>query len=181
MTRMPELTGHVYVLKDARTGELRYVGQTIRSLNARLWEHRNAARHGSHVYSARWINVAGSHNVQIESLGEYSAEELSFWECFWLAALNEAGCRLTNIAPGGRTGGGFPKGHFHHTEESKRKISKAQVGRKDRSETRRKKSEAAKLRKHTPETIEKLRSREFSDEHRAKLRAAWERRRARAA
>ena len=59
--------------------------------------------------------------------------------------------------------------NFHHTEESKRKMSKSHMGLSPSKETRKKISRSSQGRKLTEETKQKLRSRKVTEETRKKL------------
>jgi hypothetical protein len=63
-------------------------------------------------------------------------------EKYWISYFLNIGCRLTNLTEGGEGTIGY-----HHTQESRKKMSVARGGRNFRAGIR-----------HTPETIEKLRA-----------------------
>jgi hypothetical protein len=53
----PPVTHKIYSLADPRTGEVRYIGVTIQSLNRRLCCHMGSARRGEETHRARWMRV----------------------------------------------------------------------------------------------------------------------------
>jgi hypothetical protein len=75
-------------------------------------------------------------------LQEVSSDFAPSAEKYWISYFLKIGCRLTNLTEGGEGTVGY-----HHTQESRRKMSIARGGRNFRAGT-----------KHTPETIEKLRA-----------------------
>ena len=93
----------IYVLKDPRTGAIRYVGKTCKRLEVRFWQHTGRASNlAATGWCARWIRSLRGKGLlplieQIEVCGADWAER----EAFWIAHYRAAGCRLTNLTRGG--------------------------------------------------------------------------------
>jgi GIY-YIG catalytic domain/NUMOD3 motif len=176
-------TGVIYGLYDPQSGELRYVGQTVQSLNKRLTQHVCKARSDSD-HRACWIRSVGY--PEIRAIQELPIADLNAAEQYWIAFTQETGCRLVNATAGGEGGVGFPAdvrakiGASHrgmkHTEEARRKMSAskrawspevrarvsenlraAHVGKRLSLESIAKRTASVLGRKNSPETIEKMR------------------------
>lgn len=108
----------IYALCDPLTGEVRYVGKTIRSLRQRLMQHRIASRKGALPVN-RWmrkhhgVNLTGPYIKLLEIVpnGFDWAEREKAW-------ISKFGQRLLNLTNGGE---GL-SGHVF-TDEHKAKIS----------------------------------------------------------
>ena len=156
--------GLIYKTTNKINGKI-YIGQTKRSAEQRLKEH---------VWNKTILGKAilkyGKENFIIETIEECdNQEQLNEREIFWIAFYN---C----MAPNGYnlTRGGFGAFGYHHTAESKLKLSKskkghevsqstrkiismARTGTKDSEETRAKKSKKLlgnQRRKDKPHTAE---------------------------
>jgi hypothetical protein len=141
----------IYALIDPLTGHVRYVGKTIGKINKRLREHINYARNGAQTHCASWIRSVLERELRPEII-ELEVTEYDWREAeqFWIANMRFIGCDLTNHAIGGDGCGGY-----QHTEEAKQRIGAAGKGRKPR-----------------PETIELMRKKVFTEEHRRNISAA---------
>lgn len=110
---------HIYILKDPKTQEIRYVGQTSRGLQVRLKEHiSHGTRENNH--RANWLRSLISENLQplIESVEELpSKENLDSREIFWIRHYRDLGCKLTNSTDGGQGSLGFTDKHIRLSEE----------------------------------------------------------------
>ena len=101
---------HIYTLSNPVTGEVRYVGKTVKQLYSRLSSHINAAPKSS-THSARWINgllilgIKPEINL-IESVNE-SDWELN--EAYWIEQFKQWGFNLTNICSGGIGASGYKR------------------------------------------------------------------------
>ena len=121
----------IYALSDPRTGDVRYVGKTE-------WEGNRRFNH--HMYRARWM-VDGKPKFRqhvycwIRSLGglapvmevvEECGDHTSLVEAeqFWIEQFRAMGFRLTNHTVGGEGAFGY-----RHTDDAKRRMSEAKVGR----------------------------------------------------
>ena len=110
----------VYAILNKVNGKL-YVGQTIRSLERRLFGHIYSSKNSSHkTYKQNWLYKLVMNNSAplIEELETCLVEDLDMREVFWIKVLKEQGCNLTNL-----TSGGNAKKIFKHTKEAKEKIS----------------------------------------------------------
>ena len=139
----------IYMLVDPRTREIRYVGKTEQPLRTRLSAHM---RDTSKCHRTNWLKSLAAESLapEIVPLEEVSGE----WpwqesERYWIARLRSLGARLTNGTSGG-------DGVRDLAPEARERIRAAWVGRK-----------------HTPETLQKLRvarsRRATSDATRAKM------------
>ena len=81
----------------------------------------------------------------------YSKEETNKAERSWIAEYRSRGKAEYNISDGGDGSAGF-----HHTEETKRRLSEAKKGKPKSDETRRKLSESHKGKQASEETKRKL-------------------------
>ncbi len=141
--------------------------KTINLINGKIYvgqdTHNDPNYYGSGKILCYAIKKYGKENFKKEIICECeSQEELNEKEIFWITELNAQDKSIGyNIANGGYACGGNRK-DTKHSEETKRKISKAKTGipwGKHSEETKRKMSEAAKGRK-------------FSEEHKRKLSEA---------
>lgn len=151
----------IYGLFDGK-GELRYIGQTSKSLNQRLDLHISKAfrvnKDGKFINNA-YINclirsiLKQDIKPTIQLIQEfYNGNDANSAEQYWIKFFREQGCRLTNIASGGMVGNRGLK----HSDETRRKMSAAQKGRKMSEETKRKIGLAGIGRKHTEEARKKI-------------------------
>jgi hypothetical protein len=92
----------VYTLSDPRTGAIRYVGQTSRTLRCRLTEHIQDVKR-SRRYSSNWIKSLGGLEPVIE-LVEICAtqEDADEAEAFYIEYFRFLGFSLTNLTGGGK-------------------------------------------------------------------------------
>lgn len=189
---------NIYVLFDPLDGQIRYVGKTKFSLDARLRGHLNG-KSGTHCRA--WVNslIAVRRKPQIKLIEVCESGQWKSREKFWIAYFRWSGLRLCNLSDGGDGVSGYS-----HTDEAKAKISAAFIGKpkpgvsaarrgiplsdahksalsvsaKGRvisPEQRAKISSSLRGRKPSEETREKYRSRVVSDEARRKLSAAAKR------
>lgn len=131
----------IYGLTDPRSGEIRYVGKSTNGLE-RAKAHHSQVRNGEKSYKANWIR-------QLTKLGlDYGIvvlektllpSDLGEAERRWIAELRAGGTKLTNMTDGGD---GMPG--RSPTAETRRKLSKANEGKKRSPETCRRISESQK-------------------------------------
>jgi hypothetical protein len=122
----------IYVLKDPRTDEIRYVGKTVKTLQGRLNVHMSNARSGHLRHCARWIRgllLVGLQPV-IEEI-ELVTDDWGRRERFWISHYKAAGCNLTNHTEGG-------EGHLGHSPSAatRKKIGDASRGRRHSQESK---------------------------------------------
>lgn len=133
-------TTFIYALKDPRTGEIRYVGKADKP-KSRLQHHIKGSTPKTHkecwLFSLRQAGLRPA----LEVLDEIPTTQWKFWEREYIRIFRALGFRLTNLSDGGDGQEGY-----HHTEETKKKISEKNTGRKDSIETKKRKSEASKSR-----------------------------------
>lgn len=97
---------YIYGLVDPFDSRTRYVGKT-NNLEMRLSQHLRYELKGE-TRREKWIKKLqrlGS-NPTIEVIEECAEENWQEREVYWIHALNNAGCDLTNLAPGGIGGSG---------------------------------------------------------------------------
>jgi group I intron endonuclease len=137
--------GYIYKLICPISGECRYVGKTVQTLNKRLYKHKyNKRKNPSHKNS--WLiqleNKGLLNEMKIELIGEYDISVLNNKEIFWIAKLK--GYKLTNMTEGGDVGSlghkhsdeaikkiseaGKRRKGYKHTDEAKKNISKSLIG-----------------------------------------------------
>jgi hypothetical protein len=99
----PALNWAIYVLKNPRTQEVRYVGWTKRSINARMRDHISHARRKHGTHRDRWIlsllSIGLDPLVEVLESGEGAG-----WadaERRWIAFYRASGARLVNATDGG--------------------------------------------------------------------------------
>jgi len=157
---------HIYTLADPRSGEVRYVGKTKFSLNARLMGHLND-KHKCH--KTHWINSLKANGIKpsIEIIEESNLENWQEAERFWIASLRQIGCRLTNQKEGGEGGSlSFESRQKMSLWQTGRKLSASHIenmriastGRKHTQETKAKISQSGKGRKMPLEIIERIKA-----------------------
>lgn len=120
--------GFIYGLRCPLSGEIRYIGQTIKSLSARLSKHIsktkikiNKKQKLSHNenWLKKLIELNVIHLISIEEIENINISELDDREIFWISKFRETN-NLTNLTDGGNQ----PKGyHWYHSEEGKKNIS----------------------------------------------------------
>lgn len=142
MTDKPPVVTKIYGLLDPESGDLRYIGKTVKTLRQRLRGHLFDSKKKSN-HRERWVNSLLSRGLEpiIEEFdavaGDGSAEEVA---CIGVA--KALGCRLTN----GTAGGDGATGRAL-SPETKRKIgdaNKKQVGAKRSAQMKARLSDALK-------------------------------------
>jgi group I intron endonuclease len=115
----------IYFLKHPITKEIRYIGQTSKSLKERLNGHLNYDNKVSR--KANWIKSLKKIGLipEIEFICSYETnQECDEEEIKLIKEYKENGYRLTNDAPGGRSNAGCKR-----SEETKKKLSLRMKGR----------------------------------------------------
>jgi group I intron endonuclease len=147
----------VYLVTN-KTNEKQYIGQTVKTLQARWKKHLNSVDAGSSYYFHKAIRKHGKENFCKVVLHVCETkEEMDFVEMFYIVLLNTK-------APNGynSTAGGEGSVDYKPTEETLRKI----IGTKRSEESKKKMSESAKGRKRTEASIKKT-----ADAHRGTKRS----------
>ncbi len=94
----------IYCLMDPLTGEIRYVGQTIKG-NKRFKEHIKPSSLRKHTHKNHWIKSLINKDLKpIFNVLEYIEDNsiLDEREDYWINYHKSQGCNLTNAANGGR-------------------------------------------------------------------------------
>lgn len=156
----PPVVTRIYGLLDPVSGELRYIGKTVKTLRHRLRGHLFDSKKKSN-YRERWVSSLLVRGLQpaIEEFdvveGDGSAEEIA---CIGVA--RALGCRLTNGTDGGD---GAPGREL--SAETRRKIgdaNKKQLGAKRSAQMRARLSDAMKGNKRCA-------GRSLTDTHKARI------------
>lgn len=117
------MTAGIYQIRNVINNNI-YIGQTS-NLNDRRWNHfsklRNKKHHTPHLQSA--FNKYGEENFVFEPIVKCETHELDRLEQELINRLNPAYNSIKIVLPG------HPRG-FKHSEETKRKLSNANKGRK---------------------------------------------------
>lgn len=146
----------VYGLIDPRTGELRYVGQTINGMDRATahWRRKSIRNHRDRCHT--WVRKLLSLELtpRVEILEECLAEELNIIERFWIASILAAGGQLLNMTDGGEGTHGF-----HWSDEARKRIGEHHRGKRLSAE-------------HLTALSVANKGKKLSAEHRAKIGAA---------
>lgn len=92
---------YIYVLKDPRTNEVRYVGKT-NNIKERYKAHLNKARDiGTH--KRNWINLLRRKKLRpiFEIINRVPIDEWRYWERYYINYYSSKGCELVNYTIGG--------------------------------------------------------------------------------
>jgi len=145
---------YIYSLSNPVTNEVRYIGKTV-NLQERYKYHLCTNRKHGTTHSKAWIKSLKAQNLipKMEIVDEVLTSEWEFWEQYWISQFKVWGFNLTNH----QIGGGQSNIGTKFSNETKLKMSLAQLGKK-----------------HTPEAKEKQRLKQLgvipSVETREKLR-----------
>lgn len=166
----------IYALVDPRDGAIRYVGRSSSGLQ-RAQAHSTASHKIRNDHCHRWVAALARDGLKpgisiLEELSESVDVDalLNIRERWWIAEFRRRGARLTNLTDGG-------EGQLGRrlSEESRRKISLAQQGKKRdpcSEERRRRISEARRGRPQPPSVIAALVGRTLSPEAKLKISVA---------
>jgi hypothetical protein len=124
---------NIYLLRDPRSGEVRYVGKTVRPIEERLRGHILDSKR-SEIRTARWIRSLAELGLRpIAELIEVALDDWQAREKYWIAFYRaSAPDRLTNHTDGGEGAAGFIP-----TEETRAKMSAINKARYASEEERR--------------------------------------------
>jgi len=138
----------IYKITNTKTGNC-YVGQSV-NIKQRLNNHFHSLSKGLHgnKHLQHSYNLYGADSFKTEVLEECSVDDLNEREQYWIDYFGEKLYNMCRVV--GSTRG------LSHSEETKRKISKAITGQKRSEETKRKMSEAKKGEKRSEETKRRM-------------------------
>ncbi len=93
----------IYGLLDPRTGELGYVGKTVKSLSWRLKSHLTPTALKQKTHKACWLRclVGLGLTPEIFLIEQVADEDVDEAEVFWIAYFRSIGAELCNHTPGG--------------------------------------------------------------------------------
>jgi len=140
----------IYGLIDPRDNEVKYIGKTFR-LERRFKDHLNGK---GNTLKTAWIKKLKKSNLipELFILDETNIKNCDSLEIYWISQMKTWGFSLKNMTNGGDGSYGVKpwnkglKDVFHHTEESKKKMS---IGRKGMNTW-------SKGMKHTEESKQKM-------------------------
>lgn len=143
----------IYCLVDPRTSEIRYVGKAINP-GKRFYAH--VLVHRSNTHKSAWIRQMLKDGIRpilevLEVIENSNDQDWQEVEKFWINYLRFIGCRLTNQFTGGHGG----RKASPETRE-KLRVAMIEFYRKNPQE-RSKRSRESSGRKHSLETIHKMR------------------------
>lgn len=123
----------IYGLRCPINGEIKYVGKAV-DATKRCAQHTSSKELKKETHKTHWLrkllkNGLYPEVVVLETVENDKWQEREIW---WIAHLRSQGAKLTNIRKGGN---GFQFGDTH-SEETRKKISKAGKGRVTSEETR---------------------------------------------
>jgi group I intron endonuclease len=90
----------IYTLADPISGEIRYIGKTIRSLEYRLKQHLYDKSNTKRINWIKSLKKKGLLPI-IEELEECTWENSSPYEIYWISQFRTWGFNLTNMTEGG--------------------------------------------------------------------------------
>lgn len=166
----------IYVLKHPVSGEIRYVGKTVKKLSDRLKIHIWAAAKGNKTHRCNWLRQLAKDGLVpvIEEIERLDID--ANWqerESFWITHYRGAGFSLTNATSGGEGMHGAT-----HTQEARRLISLAHKGKAISQDQREKQSAAMAGRALTDEHKQRIsaatRGKKRSELTKRRMSAAWQ-------
>jgi group I intron endonuclease len=195
--RMNNFSG-IYGIRSLSHPERVYIGSAV-NIRKRWWEHKGDLRRGNHhnIKMQRHYDSYGVSDLVFEVIikcdvdGLISAEQIFLdlykpWFNVLMVAESRLGMKHSNecraLMSKMRSGSKHPLYGMHHTEDAKRRMRQAKVGKLLSEEHKANIGRAIKGIRRSDETKKKmsraLKGRVFSEETRALMRAAWVRRRA---
>lgn len=131
----------IYTLADPNTGEIRYIGQTVRTLERRLKCHIDESRKRIYEHNHRLNWIRNLDKKGLRPIIELLDDDNVTWnetEIYWIAQFKVWGFNLINATNGGDSKLNVITKGFSgrkHTTESKLKIALSSKGRKQSKET----------------------------------------------
>lgn len=125
----------IYILKCNKTGDIRYVGYTKKTLQERLLSHLANVRE-AFDYKRRKINKRLSWlksvecDVSIIEIDKAPIEDLHWIESMYISLFKSWGFKLTNMTTGGEGGNTWKSLNHKQQQMASDKISKANKGKK---------------------------------------------------
>lgn len=118
-------TTFIYTLIDPNTNEIRYIGKS-NTPRKRLYDHINECNTNKKSHKISWIKTLLDKGKRptIEIIDEIYTTEWEFWEQYWISQFKTWGFNLTNITAGGAGC------KYKRTCDTKQKMRKAKLGRK---------------------------------------------------
>jgi hypothetical protein len=167
------MTATIYALCDSRESDpvrrVRYIGQTVKRLDVRLYKHWQTTNAGETTYRARWMRTvrAAGADVLIEPIAVVPVEDRDRAEMAAIATALAGGSPLTNATAGGDgvRGYSFPV-------EVRQRMSAAASRRRASPETREKMRIAMKAATAGKDMAARVRGRKRSDEHKRRIAEA---------
>lgn len=134
----------------------KYVGQTSGTLKDRIKDHLKAAKRGSKYFFHKAIRKYGIDNFWWEIICDcYSQTDMNEQEAWFIEVFDAKVPYGYNLTDGGDGSNGY-----HHTEEAKRKISKAMSGKKHPMFGKKRPEHSEKMRgRKRPDVTERMRKR----------------------
>ncbi len=127
----------IYSLENPIIEDIRYIGKTV-NLKKRLKGHLDEAKdiNSKITHKVSWIRSLLKQGIEpvLNIIDEVNESEWEFWERHYISLYRNWGFRLTNGTEGGD---GNMCWQTHHTEETKRKISLAHIGKPKSKEHKR--------------------------------------------
>ncbi len=167
-----EKTYYIYILKDPKTEQIRYVGTTYRP-KRRLRDHLDRAKK-CRTHKEKWINKLLLNNLKpiMEIIEQLPFDKITDRERYWISFYKDQGCNLCNHTSGG-------EGNFQPDQITINKIRMAQIGKKRKPLTEEHKLKLVKtstgvvFSKERCENISKAKTgKKFTEYHKLKLQMA---------
>jgi hypothetical protein len=124
----------IYSLENAKTGEIRYIGYTKKSLEERLKKHLNNVNEAFNLKRRKinkrlsWIKSINC-EVTITELDNGTINDIIWMEQYYISQFKAWGFNLTNGTDGGDGGNTFVKLSEKGKQQFRNKLSKALKGR----------------------------------------------------
>jgi group I intron endonuclease len=131
----------IYVLVDPDTLEIRYIGQTINSVEKRLQQHIGAAKRGKKSYLYNWIRKLLNKNKAPKIITIQNNAIFNESEKYWIQQYRNLDFNLLNLTDGGEGNLGWkPPIETRHKMSRKLIGNKRMFNKKHSAETKKKMS-----------------------------------------